>query len=275
MSAEAEPIPDFEFANDNIPPVGSTASTPSGRVSILVVARTRILGEALADVLLRTGYEVHLAPLGCGARGLVVKARAIKPALVLLDLPNRLPTAAMAQAIAQLERDRVRVVVLGPDTSLSGCTTGIPVDGWASPSDPLSSLVDTVQRSAPVRAVPIRPATFPREQDQDPIPGLGAHGLEGQTAKSRFDLLTSREQQVLMALMDATPPVKIARQSFMSQSTVRHHIRSILLKLNVNSQLATVVAAYQAGWTQERRANPRTADRPFCREFAAEVFESP
>ena len=246
----------------------TTTCLPSGverqrrrdAVSILVVARTRILGEALADVLLRTGYEVHLAPLGCGHKGLVAKARAIKPALVLLDLPNRFPTAAMAEAIAQLDRDRVRVVVLGPDASFSSCATGIPVDGWASRSDPLSSLVDTVRRAAPIGTVPIGPAAFPRERDRVPIARLGARGLVGQTDRSRFDLLTSREQHVLMALMDGTPPVKIARQSFMSPSTVRHHIRSILLKLNVNSQLAAVVAAYQAGWTQEHRGTPRTAD---------------
>jgi DNA-binding NarL/FixJ family response regulator len=80
---------------------------------------------------------------------------------------------------------------------------------------------------------------------------LGAPEPGGSTHKSRFEFLTCREQQVLTALMDGTTAVQIARQCFMSPSTVRHHIRSILLKLNVNSQLAAVVAAYQAGWPLE------------------------
>ena len=164
----------------------------------------------------------------------------------------------MAEAIAQLYRDHVRVVVLGPDASLSSCASAIRVDGWASRSDPLSSLVDTVQRWAPIGADP-----FPRELDPIPIQELSVRRLGSTTQKGRFELLTTREQQVLTALMDGIPPVKIARQSFMSPSTVRHHIRSILLKLNVNSQLAAVVAAYQAGWSQELRATPGTADPRF------------
>jgi DNA-binding NarL/FixJ family response regulator len=255
VSAESEPILDLEIANDNVSFIGTTASETSRRVSILVAARTRILGEALADVLLRTGYEVHLAPRGCGPRAIVVEARAIRPALVLLDLPTRVPSRAMAEAIAHLYSDRVRVVVLGPDASLSSCANGIAVDGWASRSDPLSSLVDTVQRWASIGSAPCA-----RDLDRGPIPGFGVRGLERPPHNSRFELLTSREQQVLMALMDGTPPVKIARQSFAALSTVRHHIRSILLKLNVNSQLAAVAAAYQAGWTQEHRTTPATAD---------------
>ena len=72
-----------------------------------------------------------------------------------------------------------------------------------------------------------------------------------------FGFLTNREQQVLAALMDAVPAVEIARTSFMSEATVRHHIRSILMKLNVNSQLAAVVAAYRAGWKPPRRGSLR------------------
>ena len=76
MSTGAEALSNLEIASDNVAPIGTTAA--SKRVSILVAARTRILGEALADVLLRTGYDVHLAPLGCEPRTIVVKAREIQ-----------------------------------------------------------------------------------------------------------------------------------------------------------------------------------------------------
>ena len=247
-------------------------SVESRRVSLLVATRNRIFGEALGDVLSRTGYEVHLAPPDCRPGAIVIKARAIRPALVLLDLPARFPTTAMAEAIAELGRHRIRVVLLAPDASEPRWATDIPIDGWASRSDPLSSLVDTVRQSAPIGAPP-----RPRDVDQNPTAGRNARAPGQPTHKSGFAMLTYREQQVLVALMDGTPPVKIARQSFLSPSTVRHHIRSILLKLNVNSQLAAVVAAYQAGWAPVLRTAPRTirdSSRVCRRDVRVPVFQA-
>jgi two-component system nitrate/nitrite response regulator NarL len=41
---------------------------------------------------------------------------------------------------------------------------------------------------------------------------------------------------------------EIAASTFVSLATVRSHIRAILQKLGVNSQLAAVAAASRAGW---------------------------
>jgi DNA-binding CsgD family transcriptional regulator len=109
--------------------------------------------------------------------------------------------------------------------------------------------------------VPVAVGHCPRDLDLEPTTALTVGEPGGSAHKSRFDFLTSREQQVLTALMDGTTAVEIARQFFMSPSTVRHHIRSILLKLNVNSQLAAVVAAYQAGWPPEGCTAPKVNAR--------------
>jgi two-component system nitrate/nitrite response regulator NarL len=255
VSAEPELVHGIE-ADVNVPSIGITPSLVAQPASVLVAARTRILGDALADVLIRTGYEVHLMRPGCSPGSVVLKARTIRPALVLLELPARWASPATAGTIAELHADRVRVVVFGSGTSLRSCTTAIPVDGWASSSDSLSSLVDTVRRSIPVGA-----SHSPRDLDPEPAAVLSVAEPGGSAHKSRFDFLTSREQQVLTALMDGTTAVEIARQFFMSPSTVRHHIRSILLKLNVNSQLAAVVAAYQAGWPPEGGTTPKVNAR--------------
>ncbi len=41
---------------------------------------------------------------------------------------------------------------------------------------------------------------------------------------------------------------EIAAETYVSLATVRSHIRAILQKLGVNSQLAAVAAASRAGW---------------------------
>lgn len=67
-----------------------------------------------------------------------------------------------------------------------------------------------------------------------------------------FAELTSREQAVLAMLMDGMQAADIADHSYVSISTVRSQIRSVLTKLGVNSQLTAVAMAVKAGWEPDR-----------------------
>ena len=63
-----------------------------------------------------------------------------------------------------------------------------------------------------------------------------------------FDRLSEREGQVLGALMTGLSPAALAQRDFVSVQTVRTQIKSVLAKLGVNSQLAAVARAHEAGW---------------------------
>jgi DNA-binding NarL/FixJ family response regulator len=65
-----------------------------------------------------------------------------------------------------------------------------------------------------------------------------------------FTRLTAREADVLGRMVHGLSAEEIATESYVSIATVRSHIRSILQKLGVNSQLAAVAAATKAGWTR-------------------------
>ena len=56
--------------------------------------------------------------------------------------------------------------------------------------------------------------------------------------------LTPSERRVLFYLMEGRSATEIATTLVVSLTTVRSHIRSILRKLNVNSQLAAVALAF-------------------------------
>ena len=60
--------------------------------------------------------------------------------------------------------------------------------------------------------------------------------------------LTPKETQVLADLMAGRNAKSIARSSGLSEATVRTHIRSVLAKFGVNSQLAAVVLARDLGF---------------------------
>jgi DNA-binding NarL/FixJ family response regulator len=64
-----------------------------------------------------------------------------------------------------------------------------------------------------------------------------------------FAVLTEREQFILAELIEGHCAVEIASAAFVSISTVRSHIKSILQKLGVSSQLAAVALARRAGWS--------------------------
>jgi two-component system nitrate/nitrite response regulator NarL len=73
---------------------------------------------------------------------------------------------------------------------------------------------------------------------------------EDQRQRAPFALLTPRECEVLTLMCQGWGPSEIANETFVSLATVRSHVRSILAKLGVHSQLAAAALAYRTGWYQ-------------------------
>lgn len=73
---------------------------------------------------------------------------------------------------------------------------------------------------------------------------------EEQKRRAPFALLTPREREVLTMMCQGWGPSEIAAETFVSLATVRSHVRSILAKLGVHSQLAAAALAYSTGWYQ-------------------------
>jgi DNA-binding NarL/FixJ family response regulator len=62
-----------------------------------------------------------------------------------------------------------------------------------------------------------------------------------------LDALSTREQDVLRGLMRGLAAKQIARELVVSLATVRSHIRSILAKLDVGSQVEAIAVAHRVG----------------------------
>lgn len=69
------------------------------------------------------------------------------------------------------------------------------------------------------------------------------------------DLLTGREREVLSLLGQNLSNQEIGRRLFMSESTVKTHLRSIFRKLGARNRTEAVVAALRVGLLQEAALN--------------------
>lgn len=67
-------------------------------------------------------------------------------------------------------------------------------------------------------------------------------------ALAPFAQLTEREQATLHSLCHGASVTTIAAEWVVSEATVRSHVRAVLMKLGVSSQLAAVALALRTGW---------------------------
>ena len=76
---------------------------------------------------------------------------------------------------------------------------------------------------------------------------LVARFAQPQPSGKALDDLTEREQEILRLLATGLSNAELAQQLFLSETTVKTHVSSILRKLGVRDRVQAVIAAYDAG----------------------------
>ena len=217
-----------------------------GLTRIAIVEDHLLFAEAMDVALTLEGHDVHRVPISDEAvttGHLLASILRLRPKVVLLDLDlgatgngvrlvDPLTQAGMAVVVVTASIERAR----WGECLRYGARTVLPK------STPLNTILATIRQIGEGRPV------MAREERDRMLAHYHQEKLAVQEIRGRLDLLTSREREILAHLMAGRPVREIARDSFVSEATVRTQVKSILAKLEVSSQLAAVGAALKARW---------------------------
>ncbi|HVL05600.1 MAG TPA: response regulator transcription factor [Acidimicrobiales bacterium] len=212
-------------------------------MKVLIVEDHELLAGTMAMALRQQGMEVH-STAGPTAAAVVELGRTLAPVLVLLDLELGASVGSGLDLIRPLTEAGARVVMVTGVTDrarLGACIEAGAV-GVVSKAAEFSALIDTVHRA--IRGAPLLSA----DERQALLEEARRRRRADRNRLAPFDALSPREGEVLVHLLAGESAETIAEKTYVSLATVRSHIRAILLKLGVNSQLAAVALARNAGW---------------------------
>ena len=196
---------------------------------IIIVDDRRLEGEAIAAYLSGSGLDARTVAFSAFER--LAPGNGI--ALVSLG------TASRGDHVSRLTALRWQVVIYGSwDERRVAQSVADGAIGFISGDSRIDQL------EADVRALLSGQGRF----DNAERARLARLALEEAHTARGLASLTPREGDVLEALLEGRRTADIASDSYVSVTTVRNQVQSILTKLNVHSQLEAVAAARRHGW---------------------------
>jgi DNA-binding NarL/FixJ family response regulator len=209
--------------------------------TVLIVDDAELFREALRAAFTQEGFDV--VGVAADAMAAIDMARDHEPDLVMLDL--LMPGMSGLEVVGTIQKTspRTRVVLLTASESAEDLLAAVKAgaSGYLTKDTPLPRLVSDMHDVLDGGAA-ISPAMggklFSAFRD------LLRHS--GSTAVRRPEL-TGREIEILGLVGGGKTSREIAEELFISENTVRNHVRNILDKLGLKSRFEAVNWAYREG----------------------------
>ncbi len=209
---------------------------------LVIVEDHALIARVLAETLRTQGVEVAVV-VPTGPDQLLDLVEEAAPDLVLHDLD----LGAAGEGIEHVRRlteagHRVLMVTGVTDPVRRGRCLEAGAIGVVDKACSFDELVAAIGR-----VLDGRPPMDPRDREGY-LAVLGQHRDEQRQRLDPFEQLTRREAEVLGELVAGHSVTDIATHFTVSVTTVRSHVRAVLSKLGVRSQLAAVGMARDRGW---------------------------
>jgi DNA-binding NarL/FixJ family response regulator len=214
-------------------------------VRVLLVDDDDLMRAGLKAVLSSDARVEVVGEAGSG-REAVERVRRLRPDLVLMDvrMPDLDGIAATREIIAA--SPEVKVVILTTfeqDDYIFGALNAGASGFLLKRSGPeeLLAAIQTVAAGDSLLSPSVTRTVIDRMARQ-PTPEIGPSRL--------LDSLTPREHEVLVLLARGLSNSEIAAELVIEESTVKTHVKRILMKLRLRDRIQAVVFAYESGLIQ-------------------------
>jgi two-component system NarL family response regulator len=215
-------------------------------IKVLVADDHAIFRQGLISVL---GQFPEFQVVGHASNGseAVAKASELQPDVVIMDISMPGSGGVEATMTLQQTRPQTRVLILTVSEERRDLFTAIKAGakGYLLKSVGLEELVNAVRLVANGEAIvsPFMAVMLLDEFKQ----------TSGDKAKKEVSELSPRESEILKLVARGATNGEIAAQLFISETTVKAHLRSILEKLQVKNRAQAVAYAAGKGWLQDKR----------------------
>jgi two-component system NarL family response regulator len=209
-----------------------------GVLRVLIVDDHALFRRGLQMVL---SGEVDIEVVGEAADGAeaVEKARALKPDVVLMDvrMPRRSGIEATEQIREELPDSKILMLTMSDEEADLYEAIKAGASGYLLKEISIEEVPDAIRSvwSGQSRISPSMASKLLSE--------FAALSQRGGDAKGVAAKLTDRELQVLKLVAQGLNNKDIADKLFISENTVKNHIRNILDKLHLHSRMEAVVYA--------------------------------
>jgi len=209
--------------------------------TVLIVDDAELFREALKAAFTQEGFEV--VAVAADAMAGIDLAREHEPDLVMLDL--LMPGMSGLEVLGTIQKasPRSRVVLLTASESAQDLLAAVKAgaSGYLTKDTPLPRLASAM-RDVLAGGAAISPAMGGKlfSSLRDMLRHSGSTAL-------RTPELTGREIEILGLVGEGKTSREIAEELYISENTVRNHVRNVLDKLGMKSRFEAVNWAYREG----------------------------
>ena len=210
-------------------------------VRVLIADDQALFREAIAALLARDQRLEVTASVDSGDAAIeFIRAHAVDVVLMDIRMPGTDGIAATREVLRLRPQTRVLVLTTFDLDEYVYAAVREGASGFLTKDATPEVLADAV-----VAVAEGRPVMSPRATEA--LLGFVREGAPRRDADSALALLSPREQDVARLLATGASNDEVARTLFLSENTVRTHVKAVLAKLGVPDRIHVVIWAYEHG----------------------------
>jgi DNA-binding NarL/FixJ family response regulator len=223
----------------------------SASVRVLLVDDDHLMRAGLRAVL-SSDDSIDVVGEAESGRAAVVSARRLTPDVVLMDvrMPDLDGISATRELLAETPEARVAILTTFEQDDYIFGALRAGASGFLLKRTKPEDLIAAIHTIAEGDSL-LSPSVTKRV-----IETMAEQPASDPSAVGRLDELTPREREVLEEIGRGLSNREIAASLFIEESTVKTHIRRILMKLHLRDRVHAVIFAYESGLV---RPGPKTA----------------